>query len=139
MSRPSRDPAFPNSSMDRNRAIAEERRKGRGVRDIAAEFGLTDQAIRYICRRVDKYEALNQEGSYLSTRARNVIRDNTGIDPDTFSKEAAERLSKLSRREMLKWNNCGKNTVTEIEAWLATKGFAVRDFLWVSYRDTISV
>ena len=105
---------------ERNRRIAEMRRKGATYGDIGRAFGITSVRAYQVCKRMQRDEERKADpvcsllleadrqlgntcGTYLVTRTQNVLR-RKGVND-------AAALSRVSLREVARMRNAGANTV----------------------------
>jgi hypothetical protein len=125
----------------RDAEIYRERQAGRTLRALAAEFGLSRDAIRGAEFREERRRQAPKNSIRLSTRTRNSIL-NACWSPDLTADEHAQRyafdeshdealdkalahqVAALGQAAFVGLPNCGKKTLAEVDAWL--KGHGLR-------------
>ena len=115
---------------ERDAAILAKRKEGRTLRSLAAEYGVSAETIRGIEYRAWRREQEAADGVVgLSVRTRNAIANIVGLDhygPITTADEPelTKRVAAAGRDAFAGATNCGKKTLLEIDAWLASHGAA---------------
>ena len=128
----------------RDAEIYRKRQAGRTLRALAAEFGVSVEAIRGAEFREERRRQAPKDGIRLSTRTRNSIlnacwfpdltadehaqrhafSENEGPEAAQFDKALAQQVAVLGRTAFLELPNCGKKTLAEVDTWL--KGHGLR-------------
>jgi hypothetical protein len=123
----------------RDAEIYRKRQAGRTLRSIAAEFGVSVEAIRGAEFREERRRQAPKDGIRLSVRTRNAIlnacwfldleehaerRAYEGPEAAEFDRALAQQVAALGRAAFLELPNCGKKTLAEVDTWL--KGHGLR-------------
>jgi hypothetical protein len=121
-------------SPERDAEIVRLRQEGRTLQSIGDEFGLCRDRIRYIAV---KHERLlrNPARRELSVRAINAVLNVPGVASspsrgywgDGFAEPleaVAQKVAEAGRSAFVGRYNCGRKTITELEAWIAKYGFS---------------
>lgn len=134
----------------RDAEIYRERRAGRTLRALAAEFGVSVEAIRGAEFREERRRAVPKGRVRLSIRTRNAILNASWFPAQTedeypqltadehalrrafsenetpegaqFEKAFAQHVAALGQDAFLELPNCGKKTLAEVGAWLEGHG-----------------
>jgi hypothetical protein len=126
----------------RDAEIYTKRQAGRTLRALAAEFGVSVEAIRGAEFREERRKQAPKDSIRLSPRARNSIlnacwspdltanehaqrhawSENEGPEVVQLDKALAQQVAELGRAAFLELPNCGKKTLAEVDAWLKAHG-----------------
>ena len=113
---------------DRGAQMAARRAAGAKMREIAAEFGISKERVGDLIAQSDQRARIRAEQpnrAALSVRARNAlphIIDEPETDPVERDRRLPARVAALTRRQVEKVPNLGKQTVVELDAWLWERG-----------------
>lgn len=113
---------------DRGAQMAARRAAGAKMREIGAEFGISKERVGDLIVQSEqrtRFRAEQPNRAALSVRARNAlphIIDEPEIDPVERDRRLPERVAALTRRQIEKVPNLGKQTVVELDAWLWERG-----------------
>jgi hypothetical protein len=123
----------------RDAEIYRKRQAGRTLRALAAEFGVSVEAIRGAEFREERRRQAPKDSIRLSVRTHNAIlnacwfpdldeqarrRAYEGPEAAQFDKALAQQVAVLGRAAFLELPNCGKKTLAEVDTWL--KGHGLR-------------
>ena len=129
-------------NTERDRRILELRAGGARLRAIGEQMNLSVERVRGIIahdwrRNLDPKDVLSilDRISLLVPSARigyvvmDALRTPDWWRENIFTAEAAAQAvaEKITRTDLLNMNNIGKRTIADVESWLATFGFALRD------------
>lgn len=130
--RPSRHipPAASSPAYDRGTRMAAMKAAGATQRAIGEEFGVSKDRVRDIIAASHYRAKLRDEQpnrAALSVRAQNALPnviDEPEDDRAERDKRLPGRVAALTRRDIGKVPNLGKQTIAEIEAWLWERGLS---------------
>lgn len=118
----------PTQTDDRGARMAARKAEGATWRAIGEEFGVSKERVRDIIAMSQSRARLHAQQpnrAALSVRARNAI-PHIIVEPETDAAERDKllpgRVAALTRRQIGKVPNLGKQTIVELEAWLWQRG-----------------
>lgn len=121
------------SSPAHDRGIRMAARKAQGAtqRAIGEEFGVSKERVRDIIASTQRQTRMRVEQpnrAALSVRAQNALPyviDEPEDDRAERDKRLPGRVAALTKRQIAKVPNLGKQTIAEIEAWLWERGLTL--------------
>ena len=122
--------ASPSSAQERGARMAAMKAQGATQRAIGKAFGISAERVRNVVRRAQaRAELLDEQPNRaaLSVRARNALPyviEEPEEDRTELDKRLPCRVAALTRADIGKVPNLGKQTIAELEAWLWERGLS---------------